>query len=316
MQSALDGYNVCIFAYGQTGSGKTFTMSGEASMGPEWIGITPRAVGEIFRLMERDSAKFEFEVKLSMYELYKDALVDLLQKNRKKPPKLAIKTDKRGRVFIENGEYTEVTSADGMLAKLDKGMSTRHVSATAMNAVSSRSHLVQIITVVSKNKLNGRTISGKLTLVDLAGSERADKTGASGETMKEAQSINKSLSALGNVIAALTSGSKHIPYRDSTLTEVLRDCLGGNAKTLMFVNCGPANYNASETKSSLDFAKRCKNVVNNATAGVDTAELRKLKAQLAKMKKKMGSGGGGAAAADGAGGGGLKSRKPKMKKKK
>ena len=202
-----------------------------------------------------------------------------------------------------------------MLAQLDKGMSTRHVSATAMNAVSSRSHLVQIITVVSKNKLNGRTISGKLTLVDLAGSERADKTGASGETMKEAQSINKSLSALGNVIAALTSGSKHIPYRDSTLTEVLRDCLGGNAKTLMFVNCGPANYNASETKSSLDFAKRCKNVVNNATAGVDTAELRKLKAQLAKMKKKMGSGGG-APAADGGGGGGLKSRKPKMKKKK
>lgn len=316
MQSALDGYNVCIFAYGQTGSGKTFTMSGEASMGPEWIGITPRAVGEIFRLMDRDAAKFDFEVKLSMYELYKDALVDLLQKNRKKPPKLAIKTDKRGRVFIDNGEYCQVKSAEEMLAKLDKGMSTRHVSATAMNAVSSRSHLVQIITVVSTNKLNGRVISGKLTLVDLAGSERADKTGASGETMKEAQSINKSLSALGNVIAALTTGSKHIPYRDSTLTEVLRDCLGGNAKTLMFVNCGPADYNASETKSSLDFAKRCKNVVNNATAGVDTAELRKLKAQLAKMKKKMG---GHAPAGDdggGSGGGGLKSRKPKMKKKK
>merc|ERR1712224_219012 len=167
---------------------------------------------------------------------------------------------------------------------LDKGMSTRHVSATAMNAVSSRSHLVQIITVVSTNKLNGRTISGKLTLVDLAGSERAAKTGASGETMKEAMSINKSLSALGNVISALTSGSKHIPYRDSVLTELMRDCLGGNAKTLMFVNLSPADYNLSEGMSSLNFGRRCKKVTNKATAAVESHALKKLRAQLQKLQ--------------------------------
>merc|ERR1711991_378492 len=112
-----------------------------------------------------------------------------------------------------------------------------------------------------------------------------------GDTMKEAQAINKSLSALGNVISALTSKSKHCPYRDSTLTKVLQDSLGGNAKTLMFVNCSPADYNAAETKSSLEFAARCKKVTNNATAGVDNKQLKALRSQLAAMKKKLGDAG-------------------------
>merc|ERR1711937_601457 len=116
---------------------------------------------------------------------------------------------------------------------------------------------------------------------DLAGSERQSKTGATGDVLKEAMSINKSLSALGNVISALTSGSKHIPYRDSVLTELMRDCLGGNAKTLMFVNLSPADYNLSEGMSSLNFAQRCKKVRNQATATVESKALRKLKSELA-----------------------------------
>ena len=137
-----------------------------------------------------------------------------------------------------------------------------------MNEHSSRSHLIHMIFIEATNHVTGETRCGKLTLVDLAGSERAGKTGATGNTMKEAQSINRSLSALGNVIAALTSGAKVVPYRENLLTQLMRDCVGGNAKTLMFVNISPADYNASEGFSSLNFAQRCKKVVNKVrTAG-------------------------------------------------
>lgn len=233
----------------------------------------------------------------------------IIMQDSNNPPPLNIKQDSRQRVFVEGGESTTVTNAKELQEQLDYGMEHRHVAATNMNAVSSRSHLVQIMTITAKDKVKGHSTSGKLTLVDLAGSERADKTGASGDTMEEAKSINKSLSALGNVIAALTTGSKHVPYRDSCLTKLMQDSLGGNAKTLMFVNCGPADYNAAETKSSLDFAKRCKNVVNDAKAGVDSKELQQLRKQLAQMKSENGGG----KAAGQLPGAGVK--RPKKKKK-
>merc|ERR1719198_1559885 len=257
--------------------------------------------------MERDKDKFSFKVSFSMYELYRDNLVDLLHKKGKRK-KLMIKQDSRGSVVVEGGKIVEVHSAQELQATMDGGMNTRHVAATNMNAESSRSHLCQIIFITSTNLSNNVSRTGKLTLVDLAGSERAGKTGASGDTMKEAQSINKSLSALGNVISALTTGSKHVPYRDSQLTQLMKDSLGGNAKTLMFVNCSPADYNASESYSSLQFAQRCKKVVNNASAQIETAQLKRLKAEIARLKEGGGPAGGPA-------GGAPKISRPKRRKR-
>jgi len=149
-----------------------------------------------------------------------------------------------------------------------------------MNAESSRSHLIFAIVVNSKNKTTGQTTTGKLTFVDLAGSERSDKTGVKGKGAQEALQINKSLSALGLVIKALSEGQTHIPYRDHKLTLMLKDSLGGTAKTLMFVNCSPSIYNESESKSSLEFAERVKKVKNKASKNVDTKESKKFKAVI------------------------------------
>merc|ERR1719198_2495921 len=229
--------------------------------------------------MERDKDKFSFKVSFSMYELYRDNLVDLLHKKGKRK-KLMIKQDSRGSVVVEGGKIVEVHSAQELQATMDGGMNTRHVAATNMNAESSRSHLCQIIFITSTNLSNNVSRTGKLTLVDLAGSERAGKTGASGDTMKEAQSINKSLSALGNVISALTTGSKHVPYRDSQLTQLMKDSLGGNAKTLMFVNCSPSVYNEMETKNSLEYAKRVKEIKNNPTLNLETKAMQMAQRQI------------------------------------
>ena len=205
------------------------------------LGLSPRATVELFRLMARDADKFEFKVKLSVYELYRDELVDLLYSGKKKNrPKLVVKQDSGGRVTVEGAVIADVATAAELQSKLVDCMSRRHTASTNMNAESSRSHLVQQIFVEATNKANGAVMIGKLTLVDLAGSERMAKTGATGDTAKEAQSINRSLSALGNVISALSTKSAHVPYRDAMLTQLMRDCLGGNAKTLMFVNISPA----------------------------------------------------------------------------
>ena len=139
----------------------------------------------------------------------------------------------------------------------------------------------------STNKITNVETVGKLTLVDLAGSERQSKTGSSGETLKEAQSINSSLSALGNVISAITAKSKHVPYRDSQLTQLLSDSLGGNAKTLMFVNVSPADYNVSETCSSLQFASRVKKVTNKSTKQIENKQIKMLKAKLRQLQQKQ-----------------------------
>jgi len=283
-QSACDGFNVCIFAYGQTGSGKTFTMMGKEDP-PELLGVSPRARSELFNIFKKDSDKFSYVCKASMYEIYKSELVDLLNTSSGSKPKLYVKTDASGSVYVENGTVTpELNSAAELDKALESGMATRHVAATLMNSESSRSHLVQIIFIEATNLKSKVSTTGKLTLVDLAGSERADKTGASGDTMEEAKSINQSLSALGNVISALTTGKAHVPYRDAVLTQLMKDCLGGNAKTLMFVNVSPADYNAPETVSSLQFAQRCKTVTNKATASIETAQLKKLKAQLRQLQ--------------------------------
>lgn len=173
------------------------------------------------------------------------------------------------------------------------GAEGRTVSSTQMNSDSSRSHLLCSIVVTSTNRRTGSSLRGKLTLVDLAGSERVGKSGASGDQLKEAQSINKSLSALGDVIGALTTGVKHIPYRNHALTMMMSDSLGGNSKTLMFVCASPADYNGSETLNALQFAARCKSVTNSAGpggGGAAAAQVQALRRELQKLKGGDGAG--------------------------
>merc|ERR1719198_1181537 len=165
--------------------------------------------------------------------------------------------------MIEHLVETECGSADALMKVLERGNDMRHVAATAMNSESSRSHLILIIKIVSVNKETHDQLRGKILMVDLAGSERLKKSEVSGDMQKEAIEINKSLTALGDVIEALTKKQKQIPYRNHKLTQVMQDSLGGTAKTLMFVNCSPASSNVDETTMSLKYATRAKNVQNN-----------------------------------------------------
>jgi len=306
-------------ADGQTGAGKSFTMIGAADIGnclqengefDDLAGITPRAVSELFRLLNERHAQITYSCEVQMLQLYRDGLDDLLAERRKPkkgeeaelPPTLKItlaEHSSTGLVKIEGAVSMPAQTPADVMKIFARGSAGRATSSTKMNAESSRSHLVCSIIVTLTNRRSGAQTTGKLTLVDLAGSERLDKSGAEGDQMKEAQSINKSLSALGDVIAALTSGQQHVPYRNHPLTMLMSDSLGGNAKTLMFVNTSPADYNTAETVSSLSFAQRCKDITNAVSAGpgVQAAQVQALKKQLAMLK---GGGGGGKK-----GGGGL-----------
>ncbi|OQR89178.1 kinesin [Thraustotheca clavata] len=286
LQSALDGYNVCIFAYGQTGSGKTFTMTGSESN----PGITPRLIQLMFKSSEALKNNNTITYEGYMLELYNDALIDLfyqLDNNSDKAPKLEIKKNDKGMVVVQNIVVKPCTSAEQTLKLFDSANKKRQSGATKMNAESSRSHSVFTILIENYNKTTKKaynTSVGKLSLVDLAGSERAGKTGATADRLKEAQAINKSLSALGDVISALSTNEKFIPYRNNKLTQLMQDSLGGNAKTLMFVNISPADYNQEETQTSLSYASRVKLITNNANKNSDSEEVAKLKAIIKQLK--------------------------------
>ncbi|MEQ2240278.1 hypothetical protein ILYODFUR_013148 [Ilyodon furcidens] len=292
MQSVIDGYNVCIFAYGQTGSGKTFTMVGDKDQ--KNPGIMPRSFNAIFDIMRENSSKFDFKVSAYMLELYNDRLQDLFvsqageahsQTQSHGPTKrVEIKRNRKGVVFAQGAETKEASSAQELYALFQQACANRHISATRMNVESSRSHLIVGIMVESRNLTNGSVNTGKLSLVDLAGSERAAKTGAKDHQLKEANSINKSLSALGDVISALCAELPHVPYRNSKLTQVMQDSLGGNAKTLMIVNISPSEYNIDETLTSLIYATRVKAITNNAQRNVDSKEIAQLKEVIMKLK--------------------------------
>lgn len=283
IQSAVDGYNVCIFAYGQTGSGKTYTMIGDKEL--KSPGIAPRAMEAIYSLMNEQKSKFSFRVHCYMLELYNDRLIDLLAPHGKDPAKLDIKKDKKGLVFVQGSVMMEAATKDELWSIFERGSENRHVASTKMNAESSRSHLILGIIIESTNLTSGAVVKGKISLVDLAGSERANKTGATAEQLKEAQSINKSLSALGDVISALSSEQQFIPYRNNKLTMLMQDSLGGNAKTLMFVNISPADYNTDETVTSLTYASRVKLITNDAQKNSENKEITRLKGIIAKLKK-------------------------------
>ncbi|KAI9165050.1 hypothetical protein LWI28_006622 [Acer negundo] len=284
VQSAIDGYNVCIFAYGQTGSGKTFTIYGSESN----PGITPRAIAELFRILKRDGNKYSFSLKAYMVELYQDTLVDLLLPRNAKRLKLDIKKDAKGMVSVENVTVVSISSFDELKSIIQRGSDQRHTSGTQMNEESSRSHLILSIVIESTNLQTQSVARGKLSFVDLAGSERVKKSGSSGNQLKEAQSINKSLSALGDVISALSSGSQHIPYRNHKLTMLMSDSLGGNAKTLMFVNVSPAESNLDETYNSLVYASRVRSIVNDPSKNISSKEVARLKKLVGYWKEQAG----------------------------
>jgi len=253
IDSILDGYNVCIFAYGQTGSGKTYTMEGP----PEDPGISLRAVKAVFEQIDRRKDEHEAEVHLSMFEVYNEELKDLLDPKKKA---MNMTMDKEEGLVISGLAKVAVHSDAEVSAAVQGGQRNRAVAATDMNAHSSRSHLILRLYLKLKDKTTGDTAFSKLSLVDLAGSERVGKSGAEGQALKEAQGINKSLSALGNVVRSLASGGKHCPYRDSKLTHALSDSIGGQAKTLMFCNISPRELDIPETICSIQFACAAKEV--------------------------------------------------------
>ncbi|KAL2523802.1 Kinesin KP1 [Abeliophyllum distichum] len=218
IRSVLDGYNVCIFAYGQTGSGKTYTMSGPDLTTTESWGVNYRALHDLFSISKERMDAIEYEVGVQMIEIYNEQLNGL---------------------NVPDASLVPVKCTQDVLELMKLGQRNRAVGATALNERSSRSHSIITVHVQGKELVSGSTLKGCLHLVDLAGSERVDKSEAVGERLKEAQHINRSLSALGDVISALAQKSSHVPYRNSKLTQVLQDSLGGHAKTLMFVHINP-----------------------------------------------------------------------------
>ena len=256
----MEGFNGTVFAYGQTSSGKTHTMLGSNIADPEHRGMIPRMVSHVFDEILSAPSEIEFEIKVSMIEIYMEKIRDLIEPSK---TDLKIREERSKGVYIEN--VTEISVAEeGEVYQIMKlGNENRAIGCTDMNAQSSRSHSCFIVTIDQRNTRDFSSRTGKLYLVDLAGSERVDKTGAAGNTLKEANQINKSLSQLGLVINNLTDGKQsHIPYRDSKLTRILQESLGGNAKTSLIITCSPAKFNLDETISTLKFGARAKRIKN------------------------------------------------------
>ncbi|XP_005102127.1 carboxy-terminal kinesin 2 isoform X2 [Aplysia californica] len=265
VQSALDGYNVCIFAYGQTGSGKTFTMEGSLQS-DETLGMIPRAVRQIFSSalhLQQKGWKYTFQA--AMLEIYNETIRDLLGKGKEEKHEIKMCGKGDSDVYVSGLTVVDVTSEDKVLNLLRKATENRAVAETKCNERSSRSHSVFQLRLTGENSITGESCKGILNLVDLAGSERVKDSGSEGQRLIEAQNINKSLSNLGNVIMALGNKDKHVPYRNSKLTYLLQNSLGGNSKTLMFVNVSPKEECFGESLNSLRFATKV-NQCNIGTA--------------------------------------------------
>lgn len=288
LRSALDGHNVCVLAYGQTGTGKTFTMDGTSDQ----PGIVPRALEELFRQAALDNSS-SVSFSMSMLEVYMGSVRDLLAP---KPVfkayeaatrcNLNIQTDAKGTVEIEG--LTEVQIPDFTKARwwYNKGRRVRSTSWTNVNEASSRSHCLMRITIFRHGDgLEAKTEVSKLWMVDLGGSERVLKTGATGQTLDEGRAINLSLSALADVIAALRRKRGHVPYRNSKLTQILRDSLGDGSKVLMLVHASPCEEDVGETICSLSFAKRARGVESNRELSEDLKKRREIR--MAELEEDM-----------------------------
>jgi kinesin family protein 5 len=277
----LNGYNGTVFAYGQTGAGKSYTMMGSDIDDDVGKGVIPRIIQQIFASILASPSNIEYTVRVSYMEIYMERIRDLLVPQNDNLP---VHEEKNRGVYVKGLLEVYVSSEDEVYEVLRRGGSARAVSATNMNQESSRSHSIFVVTVTQKNVETGSMKSGQLFLVDLAGSEKVGKTGASGQTLEEAKKINKSLSALGMVINCLTdSKTSHIPYRDSKLTRILQESLGGNSRTTLIINCSPSSYNDVETLGTLRFGMRAKTIKNKAKVNAELSPA-ELKAMLKKAQ--------------------------------
>ena len=291
VKHCFEGYNGTIFAYGQTSSGKTHTMFGPDDYldTPDEWGIVPKPISELFNFVHQSPAGWEFAISTSYFQLYKEKLQDLLKPANNN---MKIHESKARGIYIEglSSEYLE--DVQNLLDVLTVGGANKTVASTDMNTRSSRSHSVLQVTLVQKNE-EGSSKTGKFTFVDLAGSERVDKTNAVGQTFEEAKKINLSLTCLANVIKSLSQGNAHIPYRDSKLTRILQESLGGNTKTMLILCCSPDLSNIEETLSTLRFGKSAKNIKNQVKVNVRRSAqelefmVKRLQEELAAERKQV-----------------------------
>ncbi|XP_051113609.1 kinesin-like protein KIN-12E isoform X2 [Andrographis paniculata] len=311
VENCVEGYNSCMFAYGQTGSGKTHTMLGDIEGGARRhnanCGMTPRVFEYLFSRIQkerdaRSEEKLKFTCRCSFLEIYNEQIFDLLDPSSSN---LQIREDSKKGVYVENLTEVEVMSARDVIQQLIQGAANRKVAATNMNRASSRSHSVFTCVIESKWESQGVTRHrfARLNLVDLAGSERQKSSGAEGERLKEATNINKSLSTLGLVIMNLVNISNgkslHVPYRDSKLTFLLQDSLGGNAKTIIIANISPSSCCSVETLGTLKFAQRAKYIKNHAIINEDASgdvlalrlENQNLRKEVSRLRSLVNGGG-------------------------
>ncbi|GAB2211538.1 hypothetical protein Drorol1_Dr00024853 [Drosera rotundifolia] len=281
VEDAVSGINGTIITFGQTGAGKTYSMEGTniVDSDEQNKGLLPRVIDEIFKIIKCSKEATTYSVKLSVVEIYMEKVRDLFDLSKEN---IQIKESKTKEIMLSG--VTEITVLDPAeaLKKLSSGIANRAIGETQMNMASSRSHCIYIFTVQQELLFDKRIKSGKLILVDLAGSEKVEKTRAEGRVLEEAKTINKSLSALGNVINALTCSPhgkiNHVPYRDSKLTRILQDALGCNSRTALLCCCSPSSSNASESLSTLRFGLRAKHI--KASSRVNCCEDESIKKEV------------------------------------
>uniref|UniRef100_A0A8C4HSV7 Kinesin-like protein n=1 Tax=Dicentrarchus labrax TaxID=13489 RepID=A0A8C4HSV7_DICLA len=308
LDEVIMGYNCTVFAYGQTGTGKTFTMEGERSPDEQFTweedplaGIIPRTLHQIFEKLSENGT--EFSVKVSLLEIYNEELFDLLSPTEDVTERLQLFDDPRNKrgVVVKGLEEVTVHNKDEVYQILERGSAKRRTASTLMNAYSSRSHSVFSVTIHMKEiTLDGEELVkiGKLNLVDLAGSENIGRSGAVDKRAREAGNINQSLLTLGRVITALVEKRPHVPYRESKLTRILQDSLGGRTKTSIIATVSPSSSNLEETLSTLEYASRAKNIMNKPEVNQKltkrtlikeyTEEIERLKRDLAATRDKNG----------------------------